>query len=164
MVTIKRGDAAPFGGGPAAQERERQHHAQTLPAGLVERIIGKPPAEWTESDLVDLVFDRGIRLITLMHIGGDGWLKTLDFVPRGLSHLKDILAGGERADGSSLFKGLGIAAGASDIVLRPKLSTAFLDPFSEMPALVLLCGHRGRDGEPLPQSPATVLRRANERL
>ena len=49
-------------------------------------------------------------------------------------------------------------------MLRPRLNTAFLDPFSEMPALVLLCGHHGRDGEPLPQSPATILRRAHERL
>jgi glutamine synthetase len=163
MVTIKRDDAVPSGGS-AAREPERRHPAKTLPAGLVERFLGKPPSEWTEGDLVDLVFDRGIRLVSLMHVGGDGWLKTLDFVPRGLSHLKDILSGGERADGSSLFKGLGIPPGASDIVLRPRLNTAFLDPFSEMPALVLLCGHHGRDGEPLPQSPATILRRAHERL
>ncbi len=163
MVTIRRGDALPPGG-PPAREPEHDHRAQTLPAGLVERISGKPPAEWTESDLIDLVFDRGIRVISLMHVGGDGWLKTLDFVPRGLSHLKDILSGGERADGSSLFKGYGIVAGASDIVLRPRLNTAFLDPFSETPALVFLCGHHGRDGEPLPQSPVTILRRAHERL
>ena len=103
MVTIKRDDALPIGG-PAAREPARHHTAQTFPAGLVERILGKPPSEWTEGDLVDLVSDRGIRLIGLMHVGGDGWLKTLDFVPRGLSHLKDILSGGERADGSSLFR------------------------------------------------------------
>jgi glutamine synthetase len=162
-VIIRRGLALPFGGVPEPV-KTKQDSAQTLPAGLVERLIGRPPASWTESDLVDLVFDRGIRLISLMHVGGDGWLKTLDFVPRGLSHLKDILAGGERADGSSLFRGLGIRTGASDIVLRPRLETAFLDPFSELPTLVLMCAHHGRDGNPLPQSPQTIIERAAARL
>ena len=163
MLTIKRGDKLPFGerraGGSA-----REHGTQMLPAGIVERVIGKAPSAWTVSDLVDFVFDQGIRLISLMHVGGDGWLKTLDFVPRGLAHLKDILSGGERADGSSLFKGLGIRAGASDVTLRPRLDSAFLDPFSEEPTLVLLCGHRGRDGETLPQSPSGIVCRAHERL
>ena len=136
----------------------------TLPASLLERIIGRPSAHWTEEDLVDLVRERGIRIVSLMHTGGDGWLKTLDFVPRSLGHLHDILAGGERADGSSLFSGLGIKAGASDIVLRPRVESAFIDPFSPLPTLVLLCGHAGRDGHPLPESPDTILRLAVERL
>jgi glutamine synthetase len=135
-----------------------------LPAGLIERMLGKAPHDWSEGDLVDLFLDRRIRLVSLMHVGGDGWLKTLDFVPGSLSHLRDVLSGGERADGSSLFRGLGIVPGASDIVLRPRPETAFLDPFSEIPTLVLICDHLGRDGMPLPQSPATIVERAHERL
>ena len=42
-------------------------------------------------------------------------------------------------------------------------STAFLDPFAPLPTLVLLCGHAGRDGAPLPQSPDTIVRAAYER-
>ena len=53
---------------------------------------------------------------------------------------------------------------ASDIVLRPRLYTAFFDPFAPHPTLALLCGHFGRDGEPLPESPDTILRRAQERV
>ncbi len=135
-----------------------------LPAGDLERIFGKPPAQWTPDDLVDLVKDRRIRLISLMHMGGDGYLKTLDFAPRSISHLLDVIHGGERADGSSLFPGTGLKADASDIVLRPRIDRAFLDPFSPHPTLALICGHYGRDGEPLPQSPDTVVRRAYERL
>ena len=37
--------------------------------------------------------------------------------------------------------GLGIPARASDVVLRPRPETAFLDPFAERPTLVLRCGH-----------------------
>ena len=136
----------------------------TLPACLLERLIGRSAAAWTVDDLVALAEERGLRLVTLLHVGSDGWLKALDFVPRTRAHLRDILTGGERADGSSLFPGLGIRTGASDVVLRPRLATAFLDPFSPLPTLALLCSHAGRDGRPLPQSPDTIVHAADERL
>jgi glutamine synthetase len=90
--------------------------------------------------------------------------KTLDFVPRDLAHLRDVLAFGERADGSSLFGALGVSVTASDVVLCPRLSTAFIDPFASSPTLALLCGHHGRDGAPLPESPDTIVRKAVDRL
>jgi len=130
----------------------------------LEKEIGRPRKEWSSDDLVDFAVRAGVRLVSLMHVGGDGWLKTLDFVPRSVAHLRDIVEGGERADGSSLFPGMGIAAGASDVVLRPRPETAFLDPFAERPTLVVRCGHLDRDGRPLPQSPDTVLRAACARL
>jgi len=99
-----------------------------------------------------------------MHVGGDGWLKRLDFMPHDEGRLRRICEAGERADGSSLFPGSGIPAGASDIVLRPRIESAFLDPFSEVPTLVLMCSHSGPDGNPLPQSPDTIVRRAMDRL
>ncbi len=138
--------------------------APGLPAGLLERLLGKPPAAWTADDLIALVRERGIRTIALMHVGGDGWLKTLDFVPLSTNHVHDILAGGERADGSSLFAETGIRPEASDVILRPRLASAFLDPFAPHPALAFLCEHFGRDGRPLPESPDTILRRAAARV
>jgi len=134
------------------------------PGGRLQRLIGKPASSWTVDDLLDLAREQRVRSVSLMHVGGDGWLKTLDFVPRSEGHLRDILEGGERADGSSLFKGTGISPDASDVVLRPRLSGAFLDPFSSTPSLVVMCGHHGRDGGALPESPDTILRRADERL
>jgi glutamine synthetase len=130
----------------------------------LEMELGKPREEWSIDDLIDLVSTRRILVVSLMHVGGDGWLKTLDFVPRSVTHLADIVQGGERADGSSLFPGTGIPTGASDIVLRPRVETAFIDPFASLPTLVLMCGHAGRDGTPLPQSPDTILRRACDLL
>jgi glutamine synthetase len=142
----------PAGTGP-------RHHAQTL-----HRQIGKAAGEWTVEDLVGFVRDQGIRLLSLMHVGGDGWLKTLDFVPRDSAHLADVLSGGERADGSSLFGDLGIPVGASDIVIRPRLSTAFMDPFAAEATLAVLCSHFDRQGAPLAESPDTVVRAAYQRL
>ncbi len=135
-----------------------------LPARKLERVFGRPAPEWTVDDMVGLVKAQAIRIVSLMHVGSDGWLKTLDFVPRSESHLRDVIEGGERADGSSIFAGTGIRAGASDILLRPRLSSAFLDPFSRVPAIVLMCSHAGRDGAPLPESPDTIVRAAFARL
>jgi glutamine synthetase len=140
------------------------HHQTTLPARKLERILGKPCTAWTAGDLVDVVKSHGLRLVSLMHVGSDGWLKTLDFVPRSEEHLRDVMEGGERADGSSILPGTGIRAGASDILLRPRLSSAFLNPFSEVPGLILMASHAGRDGNPLPQSPDTIVRAAYQRL
>lgn len=134
------------------------------PAQTLHRLTRKAPSEWSSADLVQLVHDQGIRVLSLMHVGGDGWLKTLDFVPRDASHLADVLAGGERADGSSLFGDLGIPVGASDIILRPRLSTAFLDPFAPEPTLAVLCSHYNRQGQPLAESPDTLVRAAFARL
>jgi glutamine synthetase len=135
-----------------------------LPASILERWIGKASSRFTADDLAEVCRERRIRLVSLMHVAGDGQLKTLDFMPRNPSHLRDVLQGGERADGSSLFPGTGLQSGASDIVLRPRPERAFLDPFSPHPTLAVICGHLTRGGEPLPQSPDTVVRRAHDRL
>ncbi|MFO7769391.1 MAG: glutamine synthetase beta-grasp domain-containing protein [bacterium] len=135
-----------------------------LPGGRLKRLIGKPRSSWSPEDLAMVARNQGVKTISLMHIGGDGWLKTLDFSPRSDDHFADILDGGERADGSSLFPRTGIEADASDVVLRPRPATAFLDPFAPHPTLAVLCHHLGRDTRALPQSPDTIVRRAYERL
>ena len=138
--------------------------AGVLPASRLERLIGKPSRDWDVDDLVAVFVGEGLRLVHLMHVGGDGWLKTLDFVPRDHVHLRDVLTSGERADGSSLFGMLGVSVTASDVVVRPRPSSAFLDPFASAPALAVLCDHVGRDGRPLPESPDTIVARAQARL
>lgn len=135
-----------------------------LPASRLARLTGHCSRQWTVDDLVGVFTQQHLRLVNLMHVGGDGWLKTLDFVPRDEGHLREVLTSGERADGSSLFGMLGVPVTASDVVLRPRLSTAFLDPFASAPALAVLCSHFGRDGLPLPQSPDTIVHRADLRL
>ncbi|MFH0882547.1 MAG: hypothetical protein V2A56_06150 [bacterium] len=151
MMDFHSADAAPGG-------------EQVLPASRLERILGTSRASWTADDLIDFVKDHHIRIVSLMHMGGDGWLKTLDFVPRDFMHLRDIITGGERADGSSLFGLLGIPAGKSDIVLRPRVASAFLNPFSSIPTLGLMCGHFAQDGLPLPESPDTMVQYGYERV
>jgi glutamine synthetase len=141
-----------------------QERSAALPSQSLERELGKPRSEWTVDDLVGIYSSHNTQIVSLMHVGGDGWLKTLDFVPQSVGHLRDIVQGGERADGSSLFPRAGIRPSSSDIVLSPRVESVFLDPFAAQPTLVLMCGHAGTDGGPLPQSPDTILRRASHML
>ncbi len=95
-----------------------------------------------------------------MYPAGDGRLKTLNFVINDLDYLNTILTSGERVDGSSLFSF--IEAGNSDLYVIPRYSTAFLDPFAEIPTLTMLCSFFDKEGKPLASSPEQTLRKACE--
>jgi glutamine synthetase len=99
-----------------------------------------------------------IRMVNFMYPGGDGKLKTLNFVINDLAYLDTILTCGERVDGSSLFSF--IQAGSSDLYVLPRFRTAFLDPFAEIPTLSLLCSYFDKDGNPLESSPEHTLHKA----
>lgn len=149
---------------PSDNYHRIDEHLLVKSASVMERVIAKPSKIWTEHDLAHAFVSLDLRQVSLMHVAGDGKLKTLDFVPRDHNHFLQILRYGERADGSSLFPGSGITAGASDIVLRPRIQSAFVDPFSQEGTLAILCSHNARSGEPLPQSPDTIAHKAFDRL
>ena len=86
-------------------------------------------------------------MVNFMYPGGDGKLKTLNFVINDLDYLETILTCGERVDGSSLFSF--IQAGSSDLYVLPRFRTAFVDPFAEIPTVSLLCSYFDKDGNPL---------------
>ena len=81
-------------------DMKAQYVAEPLGGELAVKI-GKPAAEWTEDDIVGLVAQGGIRVVSLMHVDGEGELRALDFLPRSEAHLREILRAGERADGAS---------------------------------------------------------------
>lgn len=102
--------------------------------------------------------DFDIRMVNLMYPGGDGRLKTLNFMLNSADYLNTILTCGERVDGSSLFSS--IEAASSDLYVMPVFRTAFIDPFQEIPTLCLLCDYFDRDGQPLASAPEHTLRKA----
>lgn len=122
------------------------------------RYLKKYPHEITRHDIIKFVIDNNIEIVNFMYPAGDGRLKTLNFVISSLDYLESILTSGERVDGSSLFSF--VEAGSSDLYVIPRYSTAFVDPFAEVPTLVMLCSYFDKDGNPLSGAPEEVLRRA----
>ena len=131
-----------------------------LNANPVVAFLQKEPHEFTKEDIIRFISENQIRMVNFMYPGGDGKLKTLNFVISNLDYLNTILTCGERVDGSSLFSF--IEASSSDLYVIPRFSTAFVDPFAEIPTLCLLCSFFDKDGQPLASSPEQTLRRAAE--
>ena len=120
--------------------------------------LGKPCKDFTKADIIRYIKENGIRMVNFMYPAGDGRLKTLNFVINNAAYLDAILTCGERVDGSSLFSF--IEAGSSDLYVLPRFSTAFLDPFAEIPTIAMLCSYFNKDGEPLESSPEHTLHKA----
>ena len=131
------------------------------PHALV-RFLGKDAKDFTKEDIIRYVSENEIEMINFRYPGADGRLKTLNFIINSLDHLDNILACGERVDGSSLFPY--IEAGSSDLYVLPRYRTAFLNPFSEIPAVDILCSFYTKDGKPLEMSPEYTMRKAHEAL
>lgn len=130
----------------------------SLNANPVVRFLQKSPAEFTKADIIRFIKENDVRMVNFMYPGGDGKLKTLNFVITDEAYLEMILTCGERVDGSSLFTF--VQAGSSDLYVLPRFSTAFLDPFAEIPTLTMICSFFDKDGSPLESAPEQTLRKA----
>lgn len=131
------------------------------PNPLVQ-YLNKPPHDFTRDDLILYIEDHNIEMLNFRYAGEDGRLKTLAFVINSREHLEDLLTMGERVDGSSLFSF--IEAGSSDLYVIPQYKTAFINPFSEIPTLDILCAYYDKDGNPLESSPEYILQKAHKAL
>ena len=136
------------------------HENFLLNANPLVAFFQKSPREFTKDDIMRYVAEHGIRMINFLYPAGDGRLKTLNFVVTDRAYLDTILSCGERVDGSSLFRFIG--AGSSDLYVLPRFSTAFVDPFAEIPTLCLLCSYFDKDGRPLASSSEQTLLKAAE--
>lgn len=126
----------------------------------LEQFLKKPATEFTKNDIIAYIENHGIEMINFRYVADDGRLKTLNFIINSRAHLEDILTAGERVDGSSLFKH--IETGASDLYVVPRYKTAFLNPFSEIPTIDILCSYFDNHGNPLEDSPEFILKKAHK--
>lgn len=124
----------------------------------VVAYLQKDPSEFRRSDIIRFIKENGIKMVNFMYPADDNRLKTLNFVINSEEYLESILTYGERVDGSSLFPF--IEAGNSDLYVLPRYSTAFVDPFAEIPTLTMLGSFFNKDGRPLVSSPEFTLRKA----
>jgi glutamine synthetase len=131
----------------------------TLNPNELVRFLDKPSNQFTSHDIIKFIEAHNIQMLNFRYIAEDGRLKVLNFIINSLEHLKQILNYGERVDGSSLFSF--IEAGSSDLYVIPRYRTAFLNPFSEIPALDILCSFYTSEGKPLENSPEYILKKAH---
>ena len=127
------------------------------------RFLEKPNQDFTKNDLIRFIESNGIELINFRYAGADGRLKTLNFIINSKRHLDSLLSAGERVDGSSLFPHY-VEAGSSDLYVIPRYRTAFLNPFTAVPTLDILCSYYDKDGLPFANSPEYILRKSNQVL
>ncbi len=126
---------------------------------LLVKHLKKPSSEFTKYDIIKFIDDHNIEMLNFRYVGEDGKLKTLNFVITSKDYLESILSTGERVDGSSLFSY--IHADSSDLYVIPRFSSAYVNPFSLVPTLDILCSFYTRDGKPLESAPEYILRKAH---
>jgi glutamine synthetase len=127
------------------------------------RFLDKPSDDFTRDDLIRFIEANGVGMVNFRYAGEDGRLKTLGFVIKSRHHLHNLLTAGERVDGSSLFPHY-VEAGSSDLYVIPRFRTAFLNPFTEVPTVDILCSYYDKDGLPFSNSPDYILRKSHEVL
>ncbi len=128
----------------------------------IVKFLNKPAKDFTKTDIIKYIEKNEIKMVNFRYLGGDGRLKTLNFVINSIDHLDSILSNGERVDGSSLFPY--IDASSSDLYVIPKFKTAFLNPFTEIPTIDILCAYFKSDGTPLESAPENILMKAHQQL
>ena len=128
----------------------------------IVQYLGKPAGEFTKKDLIKFIEANDIEMVNFRHMGGDGRLKTLNFAITSKAQLDQLLSAGERVDGSSLFSY--IDAASSDLYIIPRYKTAYVNPFSPIPTVDILCSYYTNEGVRLPSSPENIVRKAHEVL
>ncbi len=139
----------------------REYEVALNPNKLV-KYLRKPAKEFTRHDIIRYIEENEIEQVNFHYVGGDGKLKTLNFVITSREYLESILSTGERVDGSSLFDF--VDASSSDLYVIPRFKTAFVNPFSEVPTLDILCSYYTKDGTPLENAPENILKKALNRF
>ena len=124
--------------------------------------LGKPSEEFTREDLIKFIEENEIEMVNFRYVGGDGKLKTLNFTITSKFRLDRLLSTGERVDGSSLFSYTDAAS--SDLYVIPRYRTAYVNPFSVVPTVDMLCSYYTKEGVRLPSAPENIVRKAHEAL
>ena len=128
----------------------------------IVRYLGVPPEEFTKEGLIRFMQDNDIRMVNFRYVGGDGRLKNLSCPITSKAQLDRLLSTGERVDGSSIFAY--VDAASSDLYVVPRYKTAYVNPFSAVPAVDILCSYYTSEGSPLPSSPQNILQKAEGEL
>jgi glutamine synthetase len=128
----------------------------------IVKALQKPAEDFTKQDIIRYIEQNDIRMLNFRYVAGDGRLKKLNFVINSRAHLDRVLSMGERVDGSSLFPF--VSAESSDLYVVPRFRTAFVNPFTEVPTIDLICSFYNNQGDPLESASEYILQKAQRAL
>jgi len=123
-------------------------------------ILNKEPRDFRRKDFLKVIEERQLEKITFHYIALDGKLKELKIPVANPHQAEAVLAEGERADGSSLYKGL-VDMGLSDLYVVPVYRTAFFNPFDDK-SLDFICRYLDKDGQSVRFALDNILARAHQ--
>lgn len=121
-------------------------------------LLQKEKADFNKEDLLKVIEEKQIERITFHYTALDGQLKELKIPVVNRQQADIILSGGERVDGSSLFKGL-VDASVSDLYVVPVYKTAFINPFDSA-SLNIICRYMDQHGHLAPFALDNILHKA----
>ncbi|TRZ65860.1 glutamine synthetase [bacterium] len=122
-------------------------------------FLDKPKEDFSRNDLLRIIQEKQIERLTFHYTALDGKLKELKIPISTKQDAEIVLTEGERADGSSLFKGL-VDTEVSDLYIVPLYKSAFLNPFNPG-SLDFICRYLNSRGEPAAYTPDNILSKAH---
>jgi len=125
----------------------------------LSEFLNKFPADFKRDDFLRVIEEQQIERLTFHYTALDGRLKELKIPVINRNQAENVLAEGERVDGSSLFKGI-VDADVSDLYVVPEYKTAFLNPFDKK-SLDFICRFLNKDGERTAFALDNILHKAN---
>lgn len=131
-----------------------------LTANQLERYLQKPANQFTIEDIINYVFEKEIEIINFRYISIDEKLKTLNFVVTGKEELENLLKFGERVNGNEVLPYNNNEH--PDLYIIPNFNTAFLNPFTTISTLDILCSFYTWEGQELQSTPENILLKAIE--
>jgi glutamine synthetase len=127
-------------------------------ANPLSAVLDKSSRDFQRADFLKIIEHKQIERITFHYTALDGKLKELRLPFSSRSEAENILAEGERVDGSSLFKGM-IDVSLSDLYVVPEYKTAFLNPFDNK-SLDFICRFLTKEGHRAPFTLDNILAKA----
>ncbi len=137
-------------------EKKKNSYALANP---LSGLLDKPASDFTRKDFIEVIEQKQIERLTFHYTALDGRLKELKIPVTGRYQTELALMGGERVDGSSLFKGI-LETGVSDLYVVPDYKTAFLNPF-DRGSLDFICRFLDSEGNRAIFAPDNILHKAH---
>lgn len=127
----------------------------------ISKFIKKDPKDFTKADIVRYIEEKEVKMVQLLFVGEDGCLRKININVHSKSFVDQLLTWGEMIDGSSVFPSSSRTKSTS-IILLPRLSSSFVNPFEPIHTLNFLCSVHTHSGKNLESSSEYILKKADE--